>query len=159
MARATSRLKVLPRQLAELCIGEIVAIDLDGRAHVRFPGSPPSVPARSVVQGRAAELMGVAVLLWFENGDPALPVVMGVVRDDTRAEPAPAQVKLDLDANREVLIDGQRLVFEAREEVVLRCGKSTIALQRDGKVLVRGTHVVSRSSGPNKIKGSSIDLN
>jgi hypothetical protein len=42
---------------------------------------------------------------------------------------------------------------------VLRCGKASITLTSAGKVLIRGTYVLSRSSGVNKIKGGSIQLN
>ena len=51
------------------------------------------------------------------------------------------------------------VITDASQEVLLRCGKSSIELCRDGKILIRGSHVVTRSSGPNKIKGASISLN
>jgi len=145
--------------------GEILAIDDDGRARVRVAGGADVAVARSAL-GEAArvgdgnqDLVGASVLVLLENDDPALPIIVGVVRERVRPDPQVAQVELDLGANRDVLVDGRRVVLDAQQEIVLRCGKSTIVLQRDGKVLVRGAHVVSRSSGPNKIKGSSISLN
>ena len=63
----------------------------------------------------------------------------------------------------EVLCDqgGEALLatVEADRQIELRCGKASLTLRRDGKVVVRGTHVVSASSGPNKIKGASVALN
>jgi hypothetical protein len=41
----------------------------------------------------------------------------------------------------------------------LRCGKSSITLTRAGKVLIEGEYISSRSSGVNRIKGGSIQLN
>jgi len=51
------------------------------------------------------------------------------------------------------------VVFDAKKEIVLRCGKASITLTKAGKVMIKGTYVVSRSSGANKIKGASIALN
>jgi hypothetical protein len=147
-------------------VGEIIAIDEEGCAHVSFPGNHGvPVRARSVVDApaRAGEhpdaLVGAPVLLVFESGDPNRPIIVGLLREELRPEPSRPEVSLDLGKNRDVVIDGQRLVFDAKREVLLRCGKSTILLQRDGKVLIRGTHLVSRASGPNRIKGGSISLN
>jgi uncharacterized protein (DUF2345 family) len=59
----------------------------------------------------------------------------------------------------EVDSDGQRLIVSAKEQIVLRCGKASITLTKAGKVLIDGTYVLSRSSGANRIKGGSVQLN
>jgi hypothetical protein len=59
----------------------------------------------------------------------------------------------------EVDTDGERLLVTAKEQLVLRCGKATITLTKAGKVLIQGTYVSSRSSGVNRIKGGSVQLN
>ena len=167
MGRVSSKPKVQPSGFSEagIQIGEIVEIDSEGRAHVRFPESAGAVVvARSVLDAAASAghpepLVGASVLLVLENGDASLPIVVGVIRAALRPEAALPEFKLDVGTNRDVLVDGHRLVFDAKQEILLRCGKSTILLQRDGKVLIRGAHLVSRSSGPNKIKGGSISLN
>ena len=41
----------------------------------------------------------------------------------------------------------------------LRCGKASITLTRAGKVLIRGAYLLSRSSGVNRIKGGSVQIN
>ena len=146
-------------------VGVIAGVDGSGCALVQFPGSAGSVPARSVLDANAhpdrspQDMIGLPVLLVFESGDRSLPIIVGVIREALLPEPAIASLKLDLGERRDVLVDGRRLVLDAQQEIVLRCGKSTIVLQRDGKVLIRGAHLVSRSSGPNKIKGGSINLN
>ena len=99
------------------------------------------------------------VLLAFDSGEPDRPVIVGLVRDTLQPDAVRPEVSLDLGKNRDVVVDGRRLVFEAKQEILLRCGKSSILLRRDGKVLIRGAHLVSRSSGPNRIKGGSISLN
>ena len=55
--------------------------------------------------------------------------------------------------------DGQRLIVNAKEQLVLRCGKASITLTQSGKVLIDGTYVLNRSSGVNRIKGGSVQLN
>ncbi len=55
--------------------------------------------------------------------------------------------------------DGQRMVVSAKEQLVLRCGQASITLTKAGKVLIDGTHVLSRASGVNRVKGGSVQLN
>ena len=59
----------------------------------------------------------------------------------------------------EVKLDGQQLVLSAEQEIVLRCGEASITLTRAGKVLIRGAYLLSRSSGVNRIKGGSVQIN
>lgn len=140
---------------AGVTVGELLALTDDGRtALVRFPaGSDQSaVPARSIVDLHGAHI-GKAVVLMFENADPSCPIVMGVVRGEAPwpLEDRPGQV--------EVLADGERLVVSAKEQLVLRCGKASITLTKAGKVLIDGAYVSSRSSGVNRLKGGSVQLN
>ncbi len=147
-------------------VGKIAAIDDTGQASVIFPGSHGvAVAARSLLDAAAPAgehpdaLVGAPVLLVFEEGDPRRPIVVGLLRDELRPAARRPELSLDLGKAHDVVIDGERLVFDAKQEVLLRCGKSTLLLRRDGKVLIRGTHVVSRASGPNRIKGGSVSLN
>jgi hypothetical protein len=55
--------------------------------------------------------------------------------------------------------DGERLLITARHQLVLRCGKAAITLTQAGKVLIEGTYLSSRSTGVNRIKGGSVQLN
>jgi hypothetical protein len=136
-------------------IGELLAV-ADGGAVplVRHPGQPDSTAlrARTAIDLHGAHI-GAPLVLMFEQGDPLRPVVLGVLRERTGwpLPDAPAQVEVDA--------DGQRMVVSAREQLVLRCGKASITLTKAGKVLVEGTYVLSRSSGVNRIKGGSVQLN
>jgi len=147
-------------------VGEVRSIDDEGRAFVVFEGCHDvPVRARSAVAepwraGEAPEdMQGASVLLVLEEGDPARPIIVGLIRETFRPERVRPEVSLDVGDDRDVVVDGQRLVFDARQEVVIRCGKGSIVMKRDGKVLVRGTNLQSRSSGANKLKGASISLN
>jgi hypothetical protein len=88
--------------------------------------------------------VGREVVVAFEPARPDNPIVLGVVRP---AEPV------------EVVVDGENLTLSAHQSITLKCGKASITLNRDGKVIIRGAHVVSHASGVNRIRGGSIDLN
>lgn len=66
---------------------------------------------------------------------------------------------LDRGKVRDIFVDGERILFEARKEIVLQCGKGSITLRADGKVVIKGTDLVSRSKGMNKIKGAAVRIN
>ncbi|MEZ0206668.1 DUF6484 domain-containing protein [Ideonella sp.] len=110
------------------------------------------VAGRTTVSLRSS-MRGLDVVVLFENGDVDRPIVVGVIGGDAlqqvQALPAAALVE----------IDGERRVISAEREIVLRCGSASITLTRAGKIVICGTYLVSRSTGPNKIKGGSIDLN
>jgi hypothetical protein len=136
-------------------IGELVAMTDEGRtALVLYPGQLGSaaLAARSVVDLHGAHI-GRRVALLFEGGDRAKPIVMGVLREGNGWPLAERPSQADVDA------DGERLIVSAKEQLVLRCGKASITLTKAGKVLIQGAYVCSRSSGVNRIKGGSIQLN
>ncbi len=140
--------------LPEVVIGQIVAITGDGLTPlVLYPGQPGSaaLAARTTLDLHGAHV-GRPAVLSFEGGDPARPIVTGVVREagDSPLE-APGQVQ--------VQADGARLIVDAKQELVLRCGKASITLTRAGKVLIQGSYVSSRSTGVNRIRGGSVQLN
>jgi len=58
-----------------------------------------------------------------------------------------------------VRIDDQRVVLEARTELVLTCGQASISLQPDGRVIIRGTDIISHARGMNRMRGAAIQLN
>jgi hypothetical protein len=104
--------------------------------------------------------IGREVVLAFERGDPGSPIVLGILRPpgDQRAgssQTQPAASRSGVD----VRSDGEQLVLSAEHEIVLRCGEASITLTRAGKVLLRGTYLLSRSSGVNRIKGGSVQIN
>lgn len=122
---------------------------------VIFPGQPQSaaIAARTTVDLQGAHI-GRQVVLMFDGGNPLRPIVMGCIRGEgTALAQQPGQVEVDADA------DGERLLVTAKEQLVLRCGKASITLTKSGKVLIQGAYVSSRSTGVNRIKGGSVQLN
>ncbi len=140
------------RRGTEVILGRVVGLHSDGRALVEFPENPARepAPARSSVVLEERDVGREAALL-FEGGDLAKPIVMGLIR--TAAEDA------EREAPRPAELDGEKLVLTAEREIVLRCGEASLTLTRAGKILLRGKYLLSRSSGVNRIKGGSVQLN
>ena len=147
MARATERLT--ESRLPSVVVGRIGAIPESGVPLVDFPGNACGklVSAQALVQVTTAD-MGRNVALTFEDGDPSLPIIVGLFQTPQALPP-----------QREVKLDDESLVLSAKKEVVIQCGKSSITLTSAGKVLIQGEYLLSRSSGVNKIRGGSIQLN
>lgn len=142
-------------EIPNVVIGELLALADDGMTPlVRYLGQPGSsaIAARSSVDLQGPHI-GQSVLLVFERGDPLRPVVIGVLRGATGWPDADKPAQVDVD------VDGQRMIVSAKEQLVLRCGKASITLTKAGKVLIEGSYVLSRSTGVNRIKGGSVQLN
>jgi hypothetical protein len=144
-----------PTKIDGVVVGRIVGSKDNGATPlVIYPQQPRTVAiAARAILDLHGEHIGQDVVLMFEGGDPVRPIVMGYVRGERnwRLPEHPGQVEVDA--------DGERLVVTAKEQVVLRCGKASITLTKTGKVLIQGAYVLSRSSGVNRIKGGSVQLN
>lgn len=145
-------------------VGEIVKLTAEGRAWVDYAGNPIGAPVEALCALPAGDklsgrLLPLKVTMIFEGGDPACPVVIGVVktRFSTEENEAPKITLGDKVTN--VKVDGKRIDFEAQEDIELKCGKSSLLLRKDGKVIIKGVQLQSRASGSNKIKGSSVAIN
>lgn len=148
-----------PALIDGVVIGVLMGFDDKGAPLVVFPGN---VEDEAIASRTTAALtkddVGSDVALMFEQGDPGRPLILGRLLhpEVDFAEPdAKEPAANDLD----VSIDDQRVELAAEREIVLRCGKASITLTRAGKILLRGAYIFSRSTGVNKIKGGSVQLN
>jgi hypothetical protein len=141
-------------------IGTLVGFARSGAARVTVgEGSAACLEARSCVTFEAADV-GRRVVLIFEAGEPESPIVLGVLKSDV--VPLNGEVESEVDASRvkkEVELDGKMVELTAQDTLTLRCGKASITLARDGKIVIRGMHVVTHAEGVNRIKGGSVQLN
>ena len=133
-------------------IGVLVGLNDNNQPLVAFPGnpSPTGVQARSTTL-LGSDDVGHEMALLFEGGDPAQPLIIGRIQhphDAYRIDP-PMTAELD----------GERIVLAAKREIVLKCGKASITLTKAGKILIRGAYLLNRSSGVNRIKGGSVQIN
>jgi hypothetical protein len=154
--------------ITALRTGRLAAGSTPGALLIELDGNPGALPARTTVPLDAGTIAAAVAsrrtaLLLFENGDPRLPVVIGLVEDggagkllgDLLARPAASPTRAPLEAR----VDGKRVVIEGQDEIVLRCGEASVTLRRDGKVMVRGTYVETQAKGVNRIKGGAVKIN
>ena len=159
---------------AGVMVGVFAGFDAQGQFLVRLARGLAPVVALSTV-GLNADDEGDEVVLSLERGDPKRPVILG--RAMRHAEPvrrvaeraaapgaepseAPATAAvLGQGADQTVVVDGQRVVLQGARQVELRCGEASIVLTAAGKILIRGTYVLSRSRGANRIRGAFVDIN
>jgi hypothetical protein len=153
------------------CVGRITEITPNGVVMVDFAGSPNGpCAARSTLWAHAEQAFELIApfrcvgrpgtvalaLLAFEAVDPCRPIVVGLLPpDDTglRGVPMPAAPPLS------VSVDGQRVTIVAGSEIALVCGKSSIVMTADGKIVIKGSNLMSRSSGGNRIRGATVQIN
>ena len=137
----------LSTRVEGVVVGRVSGLDDSGRIRVQVAGgSGRGRLARSLVPLEPVHV-GREVVLAFEDGDVAKPIILGLVLAPGPSPKVRAQV------------DGESILIDGRKEIVLRCGKASITLTKAGKVLIRGAYVLSRSSGVNRIKGGSVQIN
>jgi hypothetical protein len=124
------------------------------RVWVDFPGNTGGpVPARSVTP--VAELPRPSpgarpeVLLVFEEWRPDRPIILELLAPESRA------VHLRRTRRPEAALERRQCV-EARDELVLGCGKASITLRRNGRLVLRGTNIVSDATGVNRVRGALV---
>ncbi len=126
--------------------GVFVGLNADGYPMVDYSGNTLGpIVARTAISTADP---GDTVLLVFECGDPARPIIIGVVRD--RFEPRfPHAVK----------ITGKEILLEGAETVSLCSGESRLTLRKDGRVTLKGKEVLTRASRTNRVRGATVKIN
>ena len=132
-------------------VARVEHVDPSGDVLVRLPGDGVARARRLESVSRAAleDAAGnqAQVVCVLENGDAARPIIIGILAAPGAVESTRAEV------------DGKRVVLTGEDEVTLRCGQASITLTKAGKILLRGTYVLSRAAGVNRIKGGSVQIN
>ena len=130
-------------------IGVIAGLDADGSLRVEMPDGS-SVKASPLWTGADVawnECVGLRAVVASATGQSTTSFLIGLL-DRPRAATAPS-------AGRVERVQHVR----ASDELILECGKSKVSLRADGRVVILGGYLLSRSSGVNKIKGGSVEIN
>ncbi len=146
-------------------VGKIICIDEKSGVSVDYAGNPfgPTGArfASSMKPGilRKAAASNQDVLLVFENNDPSRPVIIDAISSLVDGIVEDEALDLHVKEPKDVKIDGERITFNAKEQIEIKCGKASIRLTRSGKVVIRGAYLLNRSSGVNRIYGGSVQIN
>lgn len=152
----------------EIIIGTLVALNESGQALVDFVQNPNAEPLQAISTIPVTQqLVSRQVALLFNQGDLNKPIIMGLIHSPLQAllENVDAQAKtekIELVGNLnidDVKVEGNKVTFEAQEEMVFKCGESSITLTKAGKIMIRGKYLLNRSSGVNRIMGGSVQVN
>lgn len=146
-----------PPALASMRTGILVRIDPSRQVWVQLEATEAGA-AYCLLSTATLPLgpndLGSSVVLW--EAPDTLGIVMG---RETPASNALASAEPARATELEALIDGQRVVLEAAEEIVLRCGDASIILKRNGRIVLKGAYVETCARGTNRIKGGSVKIN
>lgn len=140
-----------------------IAASPDGQVMVEFDGDGPR--AARILSGTdldelaRPESRGREVLLVFQDGNQELPVVVGLLDGPAGEALSLLRQRPDPKRARHAVVDGDRVKIVADKEIVLECGEGSITIRKDGKIVVKGTHLLTRSTGPHRIKGAHVEIN
>lgn len=163
-------------------VGKLVGWSSGQAPRVDFEGNEAGpLPARSIIPLDPTTILEAiaderGVLLTFEDHKPRSPIITGLLQPIHELEEEPPEMWMDAEGEAgevaetgeageatlsgvDARVDGRRVEIEAADEIVLRCGKASIVLRRNGRVVIRGTYVETRSRGVNRVKGSTVEIN
>jgi hypothetical protein len=147
------------KHITGIVIGTLSEASKDGQPMVYYPGIPTGNPLPATLTTNLSHhKSGQEVALGFVDGDPALPIILGLIQKPGKQEQSAVKEATE-DQVVNVKIDGDRLTLSAEHEIVLQCGKSSITLTRAGKVILKGAYLSTHSTGVNRIKGGSVQIN
>ncbi|MCA9127972.1 MAG: hypothetical protein KDB22_12840 [Planctomycetales bacterium] len=149
----------------------VESIGDDGAVRVVLPDSQETAVASILNPASTNLTVGDDVLVLMLGGQSgvARPVILGQVGNrlaERSVDRMESLMRLEAassdsapSATHDVDVDGRKVTLTAREELVLRCGKGSIEIRKNGKILIRGTELVTHASGTNRIKGGSVAIN
>ncbi len=148
-----------PSALVPVRIGTVTGWSEKGGLLVDYPGSPHGPQQAMTTMRLTAPQIEVLiatrepVLLTFDLERADHPILFGL----TQPAPLPAALK----GNEPLLavVDGEAVELRGDERVELRCGKASIVMTKEGKILLSGTYISSVSSGAHRIRGGSMEIN
>ncbi|MDH3902178.1 MAG: phage baseplate assembly protein V [Xanthomonadales bacterium] len=140
-------------------VGRVVDVPQDGFLLVQCGDTKP-LRARMVsdLAGKLGEpQLGQEVVLLFENNDPEKPIAIASLQPT--GDFATALEAASRDKKVHARVDGETVLIKAEQKLELRVGKASIVIDNNGKITIRGANLLSRSTGPIRIKGGHVEIN
>ena len=144
---------------AAFLTGHLRGLDAEGRPLFQPEGSEERIPVAIGIElsdgviVRATRRERRAMVVRTADETPRW-ILVGLVRERVGEKARDAKP-----GRLEVTVDGESVKFEAEHDIELKCGQASITLRYDGRIELRGTHILSASRGPNRVKGATIALN
>lgn len=161
----------------EIIIGTLVGVSAEGKPLVKCEElfGDENRPAITTVNVET-RFFGRQVALMFVNGESNSPIIVGFIRSQLIemldafefAEEDQTEAESDDDTHQqehshpvttELEVDGRKILLEAKDELCLKCGESSITLTKAGKISIRGKYILNRSTGVNRVLGGSVEIN
>ncbi len=160
----------------EIIIGVVQSINIKGEPCVDFPGNRHIDPLTAISTiSITSQHVGKNIAILFSKGNLNSPIIMGLIHNPLNEmlekfnqqtistvenNVVDSNVLLESEAGLDdVLIDGNKITFEAKDIIELKCGESSIILSKAGKILIKGKYLLNEASGVNRIRGGSVQVN
>lgn len=153
-----------PKQLGQVTIrrGRLHEILDDGSLVVRSEEDPSElIHCDFLITGSNThpELApGSVVLFTPPETESRRGCVLGVIGKYTSSRESEQTNNADQESES-LTIHRDNIEIVADSKLVLRCGEGTLTVSKDGTIIIRGTRMLSRSKGINKIKGAAVQIN
>lgn len=129
-------------------LGSVIELTEGGDAGVVVPGDPPlrlrCDVLRTSDRPSLSLSLGARVLVLLPAPGEERGIVLGVVApyESPRPDPTPAELRL-----------------EAGKKIELACGESSLSMDAEGRVLLKGKDIVTRARRTQKIRGGTVHIN
>jgi len=144
-----------PQPATFLC-AKLIDIDASGTPVIEVEGVARKASLLSHLSDwiqSASNHLPVPVLITSADHDDR-PIVVGIIQSSIKSINTDA-----FEGRQSVVVDGERIELKAHTEIELLCGKSSIKLSKDGKIVIKGAQILTRATRQNKIKGATVQIN
>ncbi|MBI3230757.1 MAG: hypothetical protein HYZ45_11460 [Burkholderiales bacterium] len=148
-------------------VGKILAAHSDGCYQIALDavGITQVQANAACIPGLLAPGMSIAVM--FLQGDTTRPLIIGPMHADNAQPATPATLEiasqgvtcLSAAEPTELIVDKERVVIHAGQELELRCGEAAIILTSDGRILLRGVYISSQATTTQRLLAGSVQIN
>ena len=133
-----------------LLIGSICEINANGLPVVTVPSVIDRAVAQTVCDISKLKI-GDQCALMFQSGAPNSPVILGVLQQPVITLGSPDPISFEQ--------SDDKIEIRSESEINLHCGEAHFRMTAGGLIEMRGSKVVSHSTGLNRIRGASVKLN
>ena len=135
------------------------SLDFPGRVLVKWRDQAGGMHERWLLRVKGLHPKAGDDVLLSKPGNFHGWVITGVIQHGTPEEEVKELDLEELEGKLDIKVDGRRVEIEGGDEILFKCGKASITLRRNGRVVIRGTRVETHSEGTNRIKGATVEIN